>query len=92
MVFLYNITMQYLEYILSFLIGCCVSLMIGVIFSLKFDGLLKILVNLFLGGVCLAVLGFFKVSYFTLNSFNSFIMGVFGLPGLVIVYYISAFL
>lgn len=92
MVFLYNITMQYLEYILSFLIGCCVSLMIGVIFSIKFNGLLKILASIFIGGACLAVLGFFEISYFTLNTFNSFIVGVFGLPGLVIVYYICAFL
>ncbi len=89
---MYNKTMQYLEYVMAFLAGGSVSVMLGVVFSLKINGLAKLSLNLLVGAVALFVLGAFGIPYFSLNAFNSFIVGVFGAPGLAVIFALAVFL
>jgi len=71
--------------------GSSVCVMLGVIFSLRLKGLFRLVLNIFFGALCLFLLGFVGIPYFPLNALNAFIVGVFGAPGLAIIFALSVF-
>lgn len=77
---------------MAFLAGMSVAAMLGMVFSLKTKGLLRLGCNLIAGAVALVILNMFDIPYFPLNALNSFIVGVLGAPGLAVIFAISAFL
>ena len=71
------------EFILFFAVGLIVLYIFGwyLLFRLKF--LLKLLVNAVIGLVALILLNVFGVDI-GMNVINAFVIGVFGLPGLLV--------
>jgi hypothetical protein len=84
--------MSVLEIILSFVVGGAVAVLLGMVFSLKTKGLLRLLINIAAGCIALALLSLFKVPPFKLNPMSAFIVGLTGVPGLAIVFVIVTFL
>lgn len=84
--------MEYVEYILAFIAGAAIAGLLGLVFSLKTKGFIRILINLLAGVIALVVLNLFKVPYFPLNALNVFIVGILGVPGLVLILIIRLFL
>ncbi len=83
--------MQYIEIILSFVIGCIVAIMLGMVFSLKTRGIMRLVINILAGCVALFLLSLFKVPPFALNPLSAFIVGLSGAIGLVVIFIILTF-
>lgn len=84
--------MKILEIAVSFLIGLVLVLLLGWVFHLKTKGIKRIIINTLCGGTALCLFSLFNVANVALNPLNALITGFLGLPGLVSVFVLSAFL
>lgn len=83
--------MQYLEIVLSLITGLIVAVMLAIVFSFKTRGLVRIIINILAGCIALFILSFFKVPPFALNPLSAFIVGFFGVSGLLLIFLILTF-
>ena len=76
------------ETIILFGIGLVALYFFGKILVLPGKWVLRLFINAILGAVCISLLNFFGSGiqiYVPLNPFNAFIVGVFGVPGVIFV-------
>jgi len=81
-----------LEVVISFVIGAAVMGLLAFIFALKTKGFARLLINLLAGITALIVLVLFQVPPFTLSPLSAFLIGLLGVPGLIVIYVILMFL
>jgi inhibitor of the pro-sigma K processing machinery len=84
--------MQYATIALSAVIGLLLAGLLGWVFALKTKGLLRILFNSLAGVILLLCLTLFKILYVPLNPVSALLVGFLGVPGVALVYVITAFL
>jgi len=84
--------MEYIEIIISFVIGVAVTGLLALVFSMKTKGILRLLINAAAGCAALLILSLFKVAPFALNPLSAFLAGFLGVPGIIAIYLIMTFL
>ena len=84
--------MNYLEIILSFFIGIGLIVLLGVVFSLKTKGFLRLIINTVAGAVVLILLNVFGVVILPINPLNALIVGILGIPGVALIWALAVFL
>lgn len=84
--------MIYLEIILSFIIGFGLLLLLAYVFSLKTKGIIRLLINTVAGAAVLILLNVFKIVMLPLNPLNALLVGFLGVPGVALIWALTAFL
>lgn len=84
--------MEYFKIVISFVAGALITLLFSKVFKLKTKGIVRLLLNSLAGSLALVIMSLCNVAYLPLNPLTALITGVFGAPGLVLVYVITAFL
>jgi hypothetical protein len=84
--------MDYLEIVLSFVVGILAAGLLAFVFSLKTKGFVRLIINIVAGCVALLVLSLFKVHPFSLSPLSAFLVGICGVPGLLVIFLIMTFL
>lgn len=84
--------MNYVEIILSFVIGAILIVFTGWVFSLKTKGIFRLLINTAVGGIVLFVLSLTNVAALPINPLNALIVGFLGVPGIALIFLIVLFL
>lgn len=74
-----------LSTIVSFLIPALVVLLVLKLIALPFKIIIKVLINMVLGGLLLFGLGFLGIITVTLTWWMAAIVGILGIPGAIIV-------
>lgn len=78
--------------VLAYAAGLILIAAFAFVMRLKTRGVVRLLVNSLAGGAVIFLLGFFGTAVLPLNPLNALLTGLFGIPGLVMIFLLCRFL